>query len=253
MPSSPIVTTLLEKAARDNGFDRELPRDGSWLGFTSSHARLSIWLTARTTAAPIVAVSRDDVAAELGVRVVADVALPPGAVAAHAPADMTATHALLRRAFQLAQSLPNGLLERYQAQTAALPRTTEAERLVVERVGQDLFRGALLDYWQGRCAVTGLAVPELLRASHIKPWVAATDAERLDLYNGLLLAPNLDAAFDRGLMTVLDDGSVRISGLLSRTDRAALGIGDALAVSRLTDRHRAHLAYHRANVFRSGN
>jgi len=61
----------------------------------------------------------------------------------------------------------------------------------------------LLDLWEGRCAVTGLAVPELLRASHIKPWAdCETDAERLDVYNGFLLAPHLDAAFDLGFITV---------------------------------------------------
>jgi hypothetical protein len=81
----------------------------------------------------------------------------------------------------------------------------------VQRVGQDLFRDGLLDYWDGICAVTGLAVPELLRASHIKPWVDCdTDAERLDLFNGLLLAPKLDAAMDRGFITI-DDAAWSLS------------------------------------------
>jgi ABC-type branched-subunit amino acid transport system permease subunit len=47
------------------------------------------------------------------------------------------------------------------------PRATAAERGIVQRVGQDLFRAALMDYWGGRCAVTGCAEPLLLRASHI--------------------------------------------------------------------------------------
>ena len=51
--------------------------------------------------------------------------------------------------------------------------------------------------------MTGLDVPELLRASHIKPWAdCGTDAERLDVFNGLLLAPHLDAAFDAGFITI---------------------------------------------------
>jgi hypothetical protein len=50
--------------------------------------------------------------------------------------------------------------------------------------------------------VTGLAITELLRASHIKPWAARdTDAERLDVFNGLLLAPHCDALFARGFIT----------------------------------------------------
>ena len=49
-------------------------------------------------------------------------------------------------------------------------RTTEAERLVVQRIGQNIFRAALMDYWGGRCPITGITDPELLRASHIVPW-----------------------------------------------------------------------------------
>jgi hypothetical protein len=107
-----------------------------------------------------------------------------------------------------------------------LPRSTEAERLVVQRAGQGVFRGGLLEYWDGRCAVTGLAVPELLRASHIKPWAdCASDAERLDVFNGLLLAPHLDAAFDCGFITVADDGAVVVSSGLGETARRLLRAG----------------------------
>lgn len=54
-----------------------------------------------------------------------------------------------------------------------------------------------MDFWSGRCGVTGIDQPELLRTSHIKPWaVCATDDERMAPINGLLLAANWDAAFD---------------------------------------------------------
>src|SRR5262249_41256662 len=125
----------------------------------------------------------------------ADVAVPNGAVAARVVADFAVLHRILRRAFQLSRVLPAQPFAAFVSRVQNLPRATEAERLVVQRVGQDIFRGALVEYWQGRCAVTGLAVVELLRASHIKPWSdCATDAERLDIFNGLLLAPHLDAA-----------------------------------------------------------
>lgn len=52
--------------------------------------------------------------------------------------------------------------------------------------------------------------PELLRTSHTKPWADCdTDAELLDVLNGLPLASHLDAAFDRGFITVADDGGPR--------------------------------------------
>src|SRR3546814_13485331 len=134
-----------------------------------------------------------------------------------------------------------------------MPRTTEGERLVVQGVGQDVFRDALMDYWGGRCAVTGLAIPELLRASHIKPWAdCATDAERLDVFNGLLLAPNLDAAFDRGFVTVADDCAVLASTALYAQSGALLGIAPAMPGARLSPRSRHYLGWHRRPLFRAG-
>jgi hypothetical protein len=122
----------------------------------------------------------------------------------------------------------------------------------VRRVGQNLFREGLLELWEGRCAVTGLAVPALLRASHIKPWAdCETDAERLDVYDGILLAPHLDAAFDRGLITVVDDGAIAVSEELDDDARATLGLDHPLHVRRLTDGHRVYLPWHRERVFKS--
>jgi predicted restriction endonuclease len=122
--------------------------------------------------------------------------------------------------------------------------------LVVQRVGQDVFRAGLLDYWDGRCAVTGLAVPDLLRASHINPWAnCASDAERLDVFNGLLLAPHLDAAFDRGFITVADNGQVIVSSRLSDRDRKLLALDVPLRVDGLAPGHRPYLAWHRAEEF----
>jgi predicted restriction endonuclease len=108
-----------------------------------------------------------------------------------------------------------------------------------------------MEYWEGRCAITGLAVPELLRASHIKPWAACeTDAERLDVFNGLLLAPNLDAAFDRGLLTFSDAGAPVVSAKLGDSDRAALGLSEALQPLPLAAGHQRYLLWHRSKVFR---
>jgi predicted restriction endonuclease len=196
--------------------------------------------------------SRGDVAAALvDVGAPATVPLPAGAAAAREVPDVGTLHRLVRRAYQLARTLPNELLRTFAEQTAALPRATEAERLIVQRVGQDVFRSGLLEYWDGKCAITGLAIPELLRASHIKPWAACeTDAERLDVFNGLLLAPNLDAAFDAGFITVANDGAVSVSATLSLTDRAILGLELPLRVQRVEPGHQRYLTFHRKHVFR---
>jgi predicted restriction endonuclease len=95
----------------------------------------------------------------------------------------------------------------FKIAVADLPRTTEAERLVVQRIGQDIFRARLMVYWQGRCPLTGISDPALLRASHIIPWAECeSDAQRLDVHNGLLLSALWDAAFDAGLVGFDDDG-----------------------------------------------
>ncbi|MBK8595302.1 MAG: HNH endonuclease [Holophagales bacterium] len=250
-PLSPATGTLLAKGAYDNGFDVERAGSGGWLAFASTRSPLWLWLGGAGDQGLVAAFSRRNVGQALTEHGRPfPCTLPDGALIARVVPDVSALHRMLRRAFQLSLALPDELLVKFQKRTAALPKSTEAERLVVQRVGQDLFRAGLVDYWEGRCAVTGLAVVELLRASHIKPWAdCETDAERLDVYNGLLLAPQLDAAFDRGLMTVADDGTVVVSGLLSDGDRHVLGLEVVLQVRRLEAGHRAFLAWHRERVF----
>lgn len=252
MALSAALATRLEKAAVDNGFDVELPAQGDWLGFASTRAPLRLWLTSLKEGLFLAALSQQNVARALKEYGIAfRNPLPQGACGALGVVNIPALHRLVRRAFQLSRTLPDELLHAFEKQTAALPRATEAERLVVQRVGQDVFRAGLIDYWQGRCAVTGLGVTELLRASHIKPWAdCATDAERLDVFNGFLLAPHLDAAFDRGLLTVADDGAVVLSERLPAEARRLLGLEAPMRIAELTDSHRGYLAWHRTVVFR---
>ena len=255
MPSalSSTIVSRLEKAAVDNGFDRALSLGGEWLAFASTQSPLRIWLGMTSIGAFAAAFSQQNVSGALGnLGAPLEDVLPAGAVGALVVPDIPTLHRLLRRAFQLSKSLPDELLNVFVTRTANLPRTTEAERLVIQRVGQDIFREGLLEFWEGRCAITGLAVPELLRASHIKPWAACeTDAERLDVYNGLLLAPHLDAAFDRGYITVGDDGEVIVSPALEGSSRQLLGLGTPAAVHVVVSGHRVYLPWHRERVFKT--
>ena len=248
-----VTITRLEKAATDNGFDIELARTADWLCFGSTQTSLRIWLTAIGPSQFVAAMSRTDVLDGLaGLGAVFTNPLPSGTAGALSVRDAGALHRLLRRAFQLSRTLPDALLRAFQNETAHLPRTTEAERLVVQRVGQDIFRRGLLEYWDGRCAITGLAVPELLRASHIKPWAACdTDAERLDIFNGLLLAPHLDAAFDCGFITIAEDSTVLISTALSHHAQSVLELHRPLKIRGLHCAHERYLPSHRANIFRA--
>lgn len=72
------------------------------------------------------------------------------------------------------------------------------------RVGQDYFRKMILVNYDNKCCVTGLNVPQTLRASHIVGW-AESKAHRLNPENGLCLSATYDAAFDKHLISFDDD------------------------------------------------
>jgi putative restriction endonuclease len=118
--------------------------------------------------------------------------------------------------------------------------------IIQARLGQGPFRDRLLDYW-GSCAVTGAQEKALLRASHIKPWCDSSNRERLDAYNGLLLSANLDAAFDKGLISFADCGSILISNSFKEPE--SFGINTNQTLSRIENSHLPYLAFHRSNIF----
>ena len=248
-----VTITRLEKAATDNGFDLDPEPAADWLSFGSSQTSMRIWLTAIGESQFVAAPSRADVLDGLtGLGVGFTNLLPSGAAGALCVSDMAALHHLLRRAFQLSRTLPDALLHAFEEETANLSRTTEAARLVVQRVGQNIFRRGLFEYWNGRCAITGLAVPELLRASHIKPWSDCdTDAERLDVFNGLLLAAHLDAAFDAGFITIAEDGRGLVSSTLPGDARSVFGLDGSPRVRGLHQDHQRYLPWHREKIFRT--
>lgn len=126
---------------------------------------------------------------------------------------------------------------------------TQREKLGLARIGQGEFRLDCNHLWKWRCALSRIAVPELLRASHIKAWHEADDAERLDPYNGLLLAAHVDALFDRHLISFDDDGRLLRSSRIATDDLLTMGIDpDQARIEGLHDRHRAYLAHHRRRL-----
>lgn len=121
---------------------------------------------------------------------------------------------------------------------------TEKETRRLARVGQGKYRNELLDLWGGQCAVTGCELGAVLRASHIKPWKASDDHERLDPNNGLPLLATLDALFDKGLISFDDDGTMLLSATLSKNDLDLFGLPRSLRVPPNTSQ-RQYLGYHR--------
>lgn len=126
--------------------------------------------------------------------------------------------------------------------------TTEKTALIKSRIGQGSFRDKVLRHWSS-CAVTGFRDTSLLVASHIKPWKKSTNAERLDQWNGLLLSPNLDKAFDKGFITFDEDGTIRLSPLL--TEAVKLGISPTMRFA-IRPEHQKYMAHHRVEEFKGG-
>jgi len=248
VPENPpgfVVRTFAQKAAGDNGYRLDCGIVEGWLEYESTTAPGTIWIAGISGNGPwLLSLNHAGVVAEMGLLAPS---LPAGpGIASYLFGTLAELHVALDRVYRLAVSLPVAPLDRFRAQTVDLPRTTEAERLVIQRVGQDVFREALLDYWGGRCPLTGIAEPALLRASHIVPWSDCTDEQRLDVHNGLLLSALWDAAFDRGLVSFRDDGGVLISSKLGEAARAALSADLVQPLSGLRTIHRTNLASHRA-------
>jgi hypothetical protein len=147
--------------------------------------------------------------------------------------------------FRLAAGVSPGL---QPDETYRLPESWESttrEVSIQARVGQAQFRQSLLDRWEYRCSVSDVRIPEILRASHIRPWREASDTARLDPANGLLLAPQYDALFDRRLITFSPSGSILIANHLDRRELERLGVTDTDRLRALPEDTARYLEHHR--------
>lgn len=247
---NPLQRVLIEKTGHDNGFEYVLPEVSNTAILASARHRTQATVTPLASGFEVRFQSLSSALVPELFRSFEPWAETDGAFRVSTLVDLAA---LLRRAANLSQALPNQAVQDYQtaveqalAELPAGSRDTEIERVVRQRVGQDRYRDALLTYWGGACAVTSVAVTEALRASHAKRWAeCANDAERLDAFNGFLLVANLDALFDRFLISFDDTGHLLTSPRLSPSDLCGLGIQPGMKLRWLTNGHRRYLQWHR--------
>ena len=248
-----LERALVEKAGREHGWENVIESIEARVVFASARHRGRATVTAGSGGGGLQVTFPDG-------RLVRELArslpeLADGRGGFDAP-DIDALALLLRRAAELALALPDQAAHTFRERAArALERLadkgTEVERLVRQRVRQDVFREALLDYWGGACAVTGLALPEVLRASHAKPWAdCASDEERLNVFNGLLLVAHLDALFDRGLITFDASGDMVTATRLAPDHRARLHLDEGLRPRWVAPEHLPFFQWHREHDFR---
>lgn len=250
-----LQRALIEKAGHDNGFEYVLPSDGSHveLGSARHPAQVRVAILANGLGVTI----------QSGSATLAQELARTYPRAGHAKQGFVLpTEAVLaqwlRRATALSQALPNQAVIAFETQlqselaamSVAAAQNTEVQRLVRQRVGQQAYRQALLDYWGGACAVTGLALPQALRASHAKPWAECmSDAERLDVFNGFLLSANLDALFDSFLISFMDDGVLLVAETISAAEKEKLGIDELMKLRWVSTFHLSYLRFHRQRFF----
>lgn len=126
-------------------------------------------------------------------------------------------------------------------------KRTEIETLIKARQGQGSFRQKLLKLYP-ICPLTDLDVQSLLIASHIKPWSVCNNNERLDPFNGLMLAPNIDRLFDKGLITFDTNGTIKISPKIDPGNQKRLGIFPDMQL-KIEPESEKYFEYHRNHVF----
>lgn len=130
------------------------------------------------------------------------------------------------------------------------PNVTERSGLVNTRVGQGAYRKSILHRWEYKCAVTRFDDIRILIASHIVPWKDASDQERLDVENGILLSPTYDALFDQHLITFNNDGEIQLSNLIEDSAYQRIGVTGTERLKNISEGMFSYLDSHQ-NEFQS--
>lgn len=155
----------------------------------------------------------------------------------------------------------------YQFRSIVHPKLSEstAEVLVAEkkkrafkktpsREGARLYRKKVIEHMP-QCPFTKISDERLLIASHIKPYKACINEDKvleaIDFYNGLALSPTYDKLFDQGYITFTDKGELVCGTQLTPYTWERLNINpNAKNTMRIyPEKREKYLAYHRANVF----
>ena len=161
----------------------------------------------------------------------------------------------IAQAARLAKPIPGDDLDvwerRLEQQVLSDPAVPDTERLSLVRArrGQGLFKERVSQI-ESRCRITGVTNPAHLIGSHCKPWRDATNEERLNGENGLLLTPSIDHLFDRGFIGFEDTGRVIISPVADHSSLARMGIDTTATVhvGSFTSGQKQFLDYHRNSV-----
>lgn len=136
-------------------------------------------------------------------------------------------------------------------ENSVLPKRKK-QILTTARIGQGEYRTNVLEECP-YCPFTMVNDERLLIASHIKPWAASNDDEKIDPKNGFALTPTFDRLFDQGFISFEDDKTLLVSPWLSPMNQKRLGIYSGKLIDKLPldEKRKKYLLYHRKNIFKS--
>jgi len=133
-------------------------------------------------------------------------------------------------------------------------KTKRIKKKTPSREGQQLYRKKVIEHMP-QCPFTKISDDRLLIASHIKPYRACINddkiSEAIDYYNGLALSPTYDKLFDQGYITFKDNGELICGTQLTAYTWEKLNINpNAKNIMRIyPEKREAYLEFHRQNVF----
>lgn len=128
---------------------------------------------------------------------------------------------------------------------------TERKEINNAREGQGKYREQLLEQCRF-CPITMIGDERLLIASHIKPWAASNDTEKIDPYNGYMLSPLYDKLFDRGFITFTESRHVKLSDFISPYTWKQINLKNDTFIKALPmdDKRIEYLKFHHESVFK---
>ncbi len=119
-------------------------------------------------------------------------------------------------------------------------KVTQKKILANRRIGQEVFKKRLSKIYH-KCLLCDMSDVRYLVASHIKPWSKSDDVEKLDFYNGFLLCPSHDAAFD-------EIGNILVSNFIDEKTINSLNLKEDMKID-LFEENKKYLEFHRSYIF----
>lgn len=94
--------------------------------------------------------------------------------------------------------------------TDDLPKGTERDIIIKQRINQSFFRSTVLSAYNFHCCISGVNVTDLLEACHIVDW-SQDERNRINPQNGLCMNPFFHKAYDKYLLGITPDMRIVVS------------------------------------------